>query len=138
MNAIKPLGYLIDTSVWIEFFAGREVSIDIDSALSRGLVYTSPVIVAEIMSGALSKKQRDQLSRLFRELPFIEISFDLALASGRLRSSLRKMGVSMSTPDALIAQSAISEELELISSETIFQRVSGALPGQLVCAGASM
>ena len=48
---------IVDTSVWIDFFRGKEIPF-LEEALKEGRVILSPVIVAELISSAWDSNAR--------------------------------------------------------------------------------
>jgi len=116
-------GLVVDTSIWIDFFRGEPLP-DLELALRDGLVVLPPLVVAELLSAPLRKKQRAELTSMLHDLPVHETPFAHWQAVGELRAALRKKGVSVSTPDAHVAQAAIELEARLWSRDAIFTRVA--------------
>ena len=119
---------VVDTSSWISYFAvkGNEAGADqktLDEALQEGRVYLSPVVAAELMSGHLSKAKQEELANFLRDLPLCEANVEHWLRVGTLRSRLARKGLSVSTPDAHVAQCAIDLDGYLLSEDKIFQRL---------------
>jgi len=121
-------GVVVDTSVWIDFFAGRPVPL-LEDALAQGSVILSPLVVAELVSGARRSRDRDSIRDLMRELPLHETPLDHWVRVGDLRRQLRGRGLAVSTPDAHVAQCALDRDALLLSRDAVFQRISaiGAL-----------
>ncbi len=113
---------VVDTSSWISYFTGSEQK-DLDLALQEGRVFLSPVVAAELMSGSLTKTKREQLADFLRDLPLCDASVEHWLRVGLLRSQLARKGLTVSTPDAHIAQCAIDLDGYLLSEDKIFQRL---------------
>jgi len=123
-------GLVVDTSEWVEYLAGRPAD-ELDRALEMGTVVLSPVVVAELVSGARSPKERDALTDLLSDLVLHETPFAHWVRVGTLRSELRARGVSVSTPDAHVAQCALDREARLISRDRIFTTIAKWCPLQL-------
>jgi predicted nucleic acid-binding protein len=121
-------GVVVDTSVWIDFFAGRPVP-SLEDALAQGSVILSPLIVAELVSGARRSRDRDSIRDLMRELPLHETPLDHWVRVGDLRRQLHGRGLAVSTPDAHVAQCALDRDALLLSRDAVFQRIAaiGAL-----------
>lgn len=119
---------VVDTSSWISYFAseeneaGREQKA-LDEALQEGRVFLSPVVAAELMSGFLTKTKRAQLADFLRDLPLCDSDLEHWLRVGVLRSRLAKKGLTVSTPDAHVAQCAIDLDGYLVSEDKIFRRL---------------
>ena len=116
---------IVDTSSWIEYFAGRG-PIVIDEALGEGRVHLPPIVVAELLSGKLRKGQRADLEALLRTLPLCKCDVDHWIRVGALRAALIVKGFTMSTPDAHVAQCALDLGGELLTTDRVFAKVSKA------------
>ena len=112
-----------DTSVWIEFLAGRPAPV-LEEALSHGVVVLPPIVVAELISGARRARDRTAIQGLVEELPLHEASLDHWMRVGDLRRRLAARGVSVSTPDAHVAQCAIDRGAVLLSRDAIFTSIA--------------
>ena len=124
-------GMLVDTSAWIDFFAGQTIPA-LEEALAAQIVILSPVVVAELVSGAINPRERRAISELVLELPIHATPREHWIATGNLRRELRAQGLSVSTPDAHIAQCALDRRALLLSRDSIFSRISDVVPLMLV------
>ena len=115
---------IVDTSCWISYLEGEQ-SRDLDNALKEGRVFLPPVVIAELLSGKLSRKKRDQLSSFLVELPLCDSGFEHWSMVGELRCKMAKKGIQISTPDAHIAQCAMDLDGYLMSSDKIFLQLIG-------------
>ena len=118
---------VVDTSIWIDFFRGVPL-VELETALRDALVVVPPIVVAELLSAPLAPRRRADLEALLRDLPLCDVSFDHWARVGALRARLRKRGVSMSTPDAHVAQCAIDADAALWTRDSVFTaatRVAG-------------
>lgn len=116
-------GVVVDTNVWIDFFKGRKVTA-LEDALKQGSVALPPLVLAELISGAKRSKDRAALTELFKDLPLHETPFDHWVRVGDLRRHCIEAGLSVSTPDAHVAQCAIDRDALLLSRDDIFARIS--------------
>lgn len=107
----------------------------LEEALHDGLVVLAPIVAAELLSAPLSKTERRSLGALLRDLPLHPTPLDHWLAVGMLRAQLSKKGLSISTPDAHVAECAIEAGAALWSNDAIFLRVAKASPLRLFKAG---
>lgn len=114
---------VIDTSSWVSYFAGRG-SAAIDEALAEARVYLPPVVAAELASGKLKAKDRAALEDLLADLPLCAADLAHWLRIGKLRAHLAAKGVSVSTPDAHVAQCALDLEAELLTEDLIFKHIA--------------
>lgn len=121
---------IVDTSVWIEFFKGRELKA-IDHLLEQGVVVMTPIILAELMSGVTSRKDQNQLHDFLSHLSCHDCDFEHWIAVGLLRKKCREKGFAVSTPDAHIAQCALEARAILYTKDKIFKKISKLLALQV-------
>ena len=113
------VGLVVDTSVWIDFFAGRSVPL-LEDALALGSVVLPPIVVAELVSGARRTADRKALVDLLDDLPIHETPRDHWVRVGELRRGLIEKGHPISTPDAHVAQCALDRDAPLLSADRAF------------------
>lgn len=114
---------VVDTSSWITYLAHTAPSV-IDEALAEGRVYLPPLVVAELLSGKMTTRQRGQLESFLLDLPLCDQSFEHWVRVGRLRAHLFSKGLSISTPDAHIAQCTVDLNGVLLSEDQVFSKIS--------------
>ena len=127
-------GVVADTSVWIEFFAGRP-ALGLEDALAHGLVVLPQLVVAELVSGARRKADRTSIAGLIEELPVHDMPIDHWVRVGELRRTLLDRGLSVSTPDAHVAQCALDRDAILLSRDAVFTRIGRRSVGLKVSGG---
>ena len=123
-------GVVVDTSVWIDFLAGVSTP-SLEEALAQGLVVLPPLVVAELVSGAHRQREKAMLEDLLEELPLHETPLLHWIRVGELRRSLRSKGLSVSTPDAHVAQCALDREAVLLSRDAVFRSIPRHAPLRL-------
>jgi len=116
-------GVVVDTSVWIDWFAGRSVP-PLEEALSQGLVVLAPLVVAELIAGARHSRERLALRELLERFALQETPLDHWIRVGEWRRALKDKGLSVSTPDAHVAQCALDRGALLLSRDTVFARIA--------------
>jgi len=114
---------IVDTSVWVEFFAGRKVSA-LDDALRQGVVALSPIVAAELVSGAHRERERVALVSFLEDLPLVETPLEHWVRVGDMRRRCREKGLSVSIPDAHVAQCTLDHDALLLSRDAIFQKIA--------------
>ena len=117
---------IVDTSVWIDYFRGEDYP-EVDIALKEGRIYLPPLVVAEILSATLTKKQTAQVVEFLNELPICETTREHWYKVGSLRSTLKRKGISVSTPDAHIAQCCLDINGHLLSKDKVFQQIASVV-----------
>jgi predicted nucleic acid-binding protein len=113
----------VDTSVWIDFLRGEALP-DLEDALERGFVLLPPLVCAELLSSRLPARKRAQLSSMLEDLPLHPTPLAHWARVGELRATLLHAGLSVSTPDAHVAQCAIDCEGLLWSRDKIFGSIA--------------
>ncbi len=116
-------GVVVDTSVWIDFFAGASMP-SLEDALAHGGVILSPIVVAELVSGARVARDRAAIADLTMQLTLHDTPLDHWIRVGELRRSLKARGISASTPDAHMAQCALDRRALLLSRDAIFPKIA--------------
>jgi tRNA(fMet)-specific endonuclease VapC len=112
-----------DTSEWIEYFAGRSTPA-LDSALAIGAVTLPPIVVAELLSGVKRREDQYAIEDLVRDLTIHDAPLDHWIRVGSLRHRLGAAGLSISTPDAHVAQCAIDLGARLLTRDRVFTRIA--------------
>jgi predicted nucleic acid-binding protein len=118
------LGWLIDTSIWIEVERGRLGAADVHAITRQEPVYLSPVNVAEIRFGvellrSPAQKQRAAAAlRRLRRKPQLRITVETAEVFGSLAAKLRKGGrdPKIRINDLWLAAQAIQRDFTLLTS----------------------
>jgi predicted nucleic acid-binding protein len=116
-------GVVADTSVWIDFLAGRDVP-QLETALAEASLAVPPIVVSEIVSGARRPRDRRVLTDLLREIPIHDTPLEHWVRVGDLRRTLRAKGLTVSTPDAHVAQCALDRRALLLTKDRVFARIA--------------
>ena len=108
--------FLLDTSVLIDLSRGLERSAGlVQSLLENGhQVGICQVVIAEFCSG-VPPAQLAEAQGLVEALHDWAISREIAIRAGALRYRLARHGTAISTPDALIAATALSIDATLMT-----------------------
>ncbi len=114
---------VVDTSSWVSYFAGRDSGL-IDEALAEGRVLLPPVVAAELMSGTLRPGELARLEDFLSNLELCRHDLSHWFRVGRLRAELRRMGLSVSTPDAHVAQCALDSNGLLLTEDGVFAKIA--------------
>jgi predicted nucleic acid-binding protein len=120
-------GVVVDTSVWIDFLTGLSTPA-LEEALSNGLVVLPPLVVAELVSGARQQQEREAIEYFIEKLLLHETPLAHWIRVGELRRTLRNKGLSVSTPDAHVAQCALDREAVLLSRDAVFRSIARHAP----------
>ena len=115
---------LVDSSVWIDFFNGRETTETnlLDEALSTDTICIGDIILTEVLQGFRSDKDYRVARELLLELPIFQITTpELALIGADYYRALRKKGITVrKSVDNWIATFCIENQLPLLFSDKDF------------------
>ena len=104
---------ILDTSIWIEYFKGKENYFDgCHQFIKRGEVFTTEIIFAELLQGAMNKREVDMIKSYFDLIPKINISQLYIQASDFSRNEkLHSKGIGLI--DASIIKATIESKSKL-------------------------
>ena len=132
------MSLFVDTSVWSLAFPrdqpqeGREVKL-LHRALSEGIaVYTTGLVLQELLQGFLGAKASSQIIERFAALPFVIPDRVDHIQAAEIRNRCRRKGIQTGTIDALLAQLCLRHELELLTTDKDFKHISKVYPLRLV------
>jgi hypothetical protein len=116
---------LADSSVWIDYFNGRETPKTdwLDSALGREHIVTGDLILLEVLQGFQNDKDFKTAKRLLMSFPLMNmVGQELALESALNYRFLRQKGITVrKTIDVLIGTFCIHHQLYLLHDDRDFE-----------------
>ena len=89
------------------------------------------IVSAELLSGRLDDSERAELQDMLSDLPAVGTDAAHWFRVGKLRAGLRAEGVSVSTPDAHVAQCAIDRGGDLLTEDGVFEKIAKLVPLRL-------
>ena len=117
------MNILVDSSVWIDYFRGRENERRLDELISEDLVCVNDLILAELVPFLRVRKQ-DELIRLLRNVYKVNLTIDWQLIMEYqtlcLRAGINKVGI----PDLIVLQNCIQNDLHLFTLDSHFHLMS--------------
>jgi predicted nucleic acid-binding protein len=124
----------VDTSVWS--LAMRrdtphltpEVTCLRQALRGREPVFTTGLVLQELLQGFCGPSERHAIVDRFAALPFLRPERDDHIEAAALRNDCRRRGVQVGTIDALLAQLCIRFELTLLTTDADFGRIAGHHP----------
>ena len=128
---------LVDTSVWsLALRRDRQdgnPSVDfLGDALQReGSIFTTGLILQELLQGFSGPKARTQILDRFTALPLIVPQREDHIAAADLRNECRRRGLQIGTIDALLAQLCIRHDLTILSTDRDFEHLARIAPLRL-------
>jgi predicted nucleic acid-binding protein len=119
------VGYLIDTSLWIDIERGRLSAADVHAVTRQSPIYLSPVNLAEIrysidmMSEPKRKHRAMAMLRRMRRKPLLRIGPETAEVFGALAAKLAKGGRrhDFRVQDLWLAAQAIERKFTLLTAD---------------------
>jgi len=121
------MSLLVDTSVWslalrrdaelhgLEVVALRHALLGTDQVFSTGLV------LQELLQGFAGPKARESILERFTALAFIEPDRQDYVEAAEIRNTCRRHGVQIGTIDALLIQLSRKHDLQLLSTDNDFR-----------------
>ena len=124
----------MDTSVWslalrrTDPSAVPEVAA-LGEALEQGdLVFTTGLVLQELLQGFRGPKARDAIIHRFASLPFLVPGRSDYIEAAGVRNECRRGGVQIGTIDALLAGLCLSHGLTILTTDNDFHRIADILP----------
>ncbi len=114
------MSFLVDTSIWVDYFRGSNSSLDLDDLIDEDLVVTNDIILAELIPYLKIRKQvkvinlLEEINRLPMQVNWEEIiEFQIKC----LKNGANGVGI----PDLIIAQNAKRYNCKVYSLDKHFR-----------------
>jgi predicted nucleic acid-binding protein len=113
--------------VWIEFFRKPEsaLTLHLKRLLRERRVIMVGIVLAEILQGVRDPKESNLVREHLSKLPYVEVTRGVWETAGTISSSLRRKGITIPLSDLVVAASALSENLQVFTTDPHFKKVSG-------------
>ena len=124
------MSLLVDTSVWsLAFRRDGQPGVPEVSALRVALqgaeqVFTTGLVLQEVLQGFAGPKNRDQLVERLSALAFLQPDKQDHIAAAEIRNVCRRRGIQIGTIDALLIKLCQRYELTLLTTDKDFQAAS--------------
>ena len=121
------MSLLVDTSVWSLAFrrdavaATPEVSTLRNALDGADQVFTTGLVLQELLQGFAGPKSRSQLIDRFGALGFLQPDREDHIEAAEVRNTCRRHGVQIGTIDAVLIQLCLKHDLVLLSSDDDFR-----------------
>ena len=117
---------LVDTSVWIDFLKLGETpeSRELVGYLDRDEACVTPIIKAEVLSGAKTEEDFTTLQEKFSALPSLQEPPNFWDAVARNRFNLARKGLNVSLIDLAIAVTAQGHDCPILTSNKGFKIIA--------------
>ena len=115
---------LIDTTVWIDFFAGRQLPHV--AALERLLIHREDIcicgiVLTEVLQGIRQKSEFRKTKELFNTMIFLPMPYSVFLGAAEIYRTLRRKGITIrNSIDCMIASVAIENDIMLLHNDRDF------------------
>jgi predicted nucleic acid-binding protein len=109
--------YLLDTTAIIDYLRDKSSVPELLEKLCSegGLLGCSPVNIVETYTG-MKGKEKGETDQFLNSLECYEIDREIANLAGDLKRKYSRKGITLSTPDVLIAATAIKKHLILVTN----------------------
>ena len=114
---------VVDTSVLIDYFEGGRFE-SLVEAMAAGLVFVPSLVVAEVVAGATTIEQRRTIGEFLQEVPVLDAPLAHWIDVRTLRRDLRRKGLTVTLPDAHIAQCALDLDAVLLTRDAVFAQIA--------------
>jgi predicted nucleic acid-binding protein len=131
------MNILVDTCVWSAALRtdsagiGREVDRLRIALQGEDGIFTTGLILQELLQGFSAPKSRDRILETFAALPLIIPERQDHVDAAALRIQLRKKGVQAGTIDVLLARLCLRHGLSILTSDTDFVHMARFVPLRL-------
>jgi len=115
--------YLVDTSIWIDFFRGKSEVIKkrLFQLLDENAVFTNGIILAELLIGASGKKEFGFIQDNFDGLRYLEMDRAFFIYGSEIGNKLHKSGKTIPLSDIVILAHAKKNNLIVLTKDKHFE-----------------
>ena len=128
------MNLFVDTSVWSLALrrdggsATPEVARLREALVSQQPLFTTGLVLQELLQGFRGPKARDAIVERFAALAMIIPGRDDHIAAAQIRNTCRRRGVQIGTIDALLMQLCIRHGLAMLSCDADFRHAARHVP----------
>ncbi len=127
------MSILVDTSVWSLAMRrdkqpnSPELKILVNALDSGQEIYSTGIILQELLQGFSGAKAREAIVDRFASIPMLIPETADHIQAALIRNKSRRTGVQIGTIDALIAQLSLRYKLALLTADKDFKHISKAV-----------
>jgi predicted nucleic acid-binding protein len=92
------------------------------------MVFTTGIVLQELLRGFAGPKARDEIVHRFAALPFLVPERDDHIRGAEIHNTCRRRGITIGTIDALLAALCIRHDLTMLSADSDFAQIAEAHP----------
>ena len=127
----EKINYLLDTYAWIEYFIGSKSGEIVTELIKTGNVSTSIISIAELSDkyhrDGLSKEWKNRFQFILNKSKILFITLEIAKNSGLRKWNLRKEDKTIGLADAIIYETAIQNNLKIVTGDLHFENLKNIL-----------
>lgn len=114
---------LIDTCAWIDFLRYQEGELgnQVAALIENEKAAICGVVVAELLQGAKSEKQKQQIELLVNTVTYLEMQEFDWMNAGNTLQELRSQGITLPLTDAVIVVIARRHQVSVLTIDKHFQ-----------------
>ena len=128
---------LVDTSVWIDFFAGRDlphVAVLEQLILDNEDLALCGIILTEILQGIADNPIQRRVRRYLSPLVMLPMPEAVFVRAADIYRQMRKKGITIrKTNDCIIAATALEHECQLLHNDRDFASIARFFPLMVLC-----
>lgn len=109
---------ILDTSSIIDFFSDSGKADLVEDILLNHIPALSSITIYELFNGVSKKKHIEQRHQFVELCDVYSITKEIAILASELYNAIRKKGITIQNEDLLIAATAISYGIPLLTSNT--------------------
>jgi len=114
---------LIDTSIWIDFFKGKETALPLSKLIDKNEICTNELILAELIPSIIHY-QEFELKEMLNSVTKLQLNINwneiMQLQIKNLKNGINNVGI----PDLIIIQNAIDNDIKIYTSDKHFELMS--------------
>jgi len=102
----------------------REVRELVRAIEAEEALFTTGIVLQELLQGFAGPRARAQIIERFSALPLLTPDRHDHIDAAELRNSCRRHGIQVGTIDALLAQLCLRRDLTMLTADTDFQNIA--------------
>ena len=127
---------LVDTTVWIDYLAGRETmqASHLDRLMEgREYLCTCGVVMTEVLQGIGDEREHGRTLEVLGDLIYLPMERDAFVHAARIYRKLRAKGITIrNSVDCMIAAVAMESGASLLHHDRDFDRIAAIFPLEAV------
>jgi len=119
-------GVIVDTSVWIAFFRGKQpIAGKLTALIENNQAFLTGIVLAEILQGIKNTREEKRIIDAILGVPDLEISNQVWSKTGLMSASLRRKGINIPLTDTALAILSVEHNFSLFTLDKHFESIPG-------------